>query len=419
MEQLSPGYRLAVDKAYHQAIQHVNRADLRRKVVSDTVYIVPVVFHVLYNKSVENIPDSLLFSQLEVLNQDFRRLNPDTGNLRSIFKSRAGDTRVEFRMASQDPNGNPSNGIDRQYTSVTSWGSLSLNDNMKKTANGGVAAWDPDKYLNIWVCNMDYSGSPYVLGYAYPPVGAPNWGSGSNALSKNYEGVVLHYLVTGRNNPYGAAHSSAAVRASVRGRTATHEVGHFMGLRHIWGDPRFTSDRCVVDDGIDDTPKASDKSNFDCNKSKNTCNEGAGDMPDLVENYMDYSSNICQVMFTRKQSAIMQYCLTQLRPGLAAMRVEFDTLPDPRKVYTVYPVPSSSGVVNISLPDDFAPNTSVLIFDAVGRLVQPEDQFGPVVTRTAVPGVWQARLGTGFYMIRIFDPKKNEEKFFRVLITGN
>jgi hypothetical protein len=130
----------------------------------------------LYSNTYENVEDSLLVNQIEVLNQDFQRQNPDTANTRSFFKSRAGSMKVKFVLADTDPNGNPTNGINRVPTSVTSWGtSNGVNNNMKYTARGGVNSWNPDKYINVWVCDMTYGGTERVLGFAYPPNSHPFW----------------------------------------------------------------------------------------------------------------------------------------------------------------------------------------------------------------------------------------------------
>ena len=128
------------------------------------VITIPVVVHVLYNTSAQNISDAQILSQIQVLNEDFRRTNSDASDTPSDFLGVAADSEIEFCMATSDPSGNSTNGITRKFTSNSSWGT---NDQMKSSSSGGTDAWDTGKYLNIWVCNL--SGG--ILGYAQFPGG--------------------------------------------------------------------------------------------------------------------------------------------------------------------------------------------------------------------------------------------------------
>jgi hypothetical protein len=227
---------------------------------------IPVVVHVVYRTSTENISDAQIQSQINVLNQDFRRTNTD----RTTRWSQAADSEIEFCLATVDPSGNPTTGITRTATSVSGF---STNDAMKYNNQGGKDAWPTDKYLNIWVCNM--SGG--ILGYAQFP------GGGAYAT----DGVVVGHSYFGT--------SGTATAPFNKGRTATHEVGHWLNLRHIWGDGA-----CGTDDFISDTPE-SDAANYGCATGHISCST-----TDMVENYMDYSDDACMNLFTLGQKSRMR-----------------------------------------------------------------------------------------------------------------
>lgn len=309
-EQHHPGYKAVVDNQFQLAKEWSEQNAPRRN-----TYTIPVVFHVVYNSAAENIPDSVIYNQLQRLNEDYARLNADTSNMRSEFDPVAGATQIQFMLAQIDPNGDPTSGITRTSTNTTSFGSFNIFfgdftelEKVKSTSNGGIDPWDQTHYLNIWVCDMSVNGQTMLLGYASPPAGLPNWPVGS--IPDISDGVVLQYQCVGGNNP----NSLGIPNYDVLGRTATHEVGHYLGLRHIWGDGD-----CTMDDGINDTPDATDASQQDCNLNSNTCNadvDGHGDLSDMVENYMDYSAETCQNSFTQGQAALMHGVLENQRYDL-------------------------------------------------------------------------------------------------------
>lgn len=230
-----------------------------------TVVTIPVVVHVIYNNNTENISDAQIQTQIQVLNDDFRRLNSDADNT----WSQAADTEIEFCMATVDPNGASTDGITRTSTNTTSFGT---NDQMKFNASGGKDAWPADDYLNVWVC--DISGG--ILGYAQFPGGPAST-----------DGVVCDYQYFGTT---GTATSPFDL-----GRTMTHEVGHYLNLRHIWGDGG-----CNVDDFVNDTP-VSDGANYGCATGHTSCGT-----VDMVQNYMDYSDDACMNIYTVDQKTRMQ-----------------------------------------------------------------------------------------------------------------
>ena len=229
------------------------------------VVTIPVVVHVLYSNATQNISDAQIMSQIQVLNDDFRRTNSDADNA----WSQAADTEIEFCLATSDPAGNATNGILRVPTSVSAFGT---NDGMKSASSGGSNAWPASNYLNIWVCNIGGG----ILGYAQFPGGSPST-----------DGVVCGYQYFGT---IGTAQAPFNL-----GRTTTHEVGHWLNLRHIWGDGG-----CGADDFVSDTPK-SGGANYGCQVGSSSCGS-----VDMVQNYMDYSDDACMNLYTVGQKNRMR-----------------------------------------------------------------------------------------------------------------
>ncbi|KAA9030683.1 M43 family zinc metalloprotease [Niallia endozanthoxylica] len=240
---------------------------------------IPVVVHVVYNTPVQNVPDEQINSQMVVLNQDFRSLNADIVNVPGVFQDRIADARVEFTLATVDPQGNPTNGIVRVPTNVTEFTIEA--DNVKFTVAGGSDAWPSDKYLNMWVCNLEGG----LLGYAQFPGGPANT-----------DGVVIDFQAFGT--------TGTAAPPFHLGRTATHEVGHWLNLFHIWGDD---GEACTGSDLVDDTPNQAGP-NFGCPTFPHiTCSNGPNG--DMFMNYMDYGDDHCIIMFSKGQADRMDACL--------------------------------------------------------------------------------------------------------------
>ncbi|MFN2439835.1 MAG: zinc-dependent metalloprotease [Chitinophagaceae bacterium] len=237
---------------------------------------VPVVVHVLYNASQLNISDEQIKTQLDALNRDFRRQNSDTTNTPARFKSLAADVQIEFALATADPKGRGTNGIVRKQTTVTEW---NMDDKIKFSASGGDDAWDSRYYLNIWVGKMRS-----LLGYSSAPAGP---------VEK--DGLVINVTAFGTQNvsaPYNM------------GRTVVHEAGHWMGLKHIWGDTY------CGDDTVDDTPKQGGFTSGCPTSFRTSCNNG--EMGDMYMNYMDFTNDACMNLFTEGQKHRMR---TLFQPG--------------------------------------------------------------------------------------------------------
>lgn len=249
-----------------------NVAGTPRDTIAGELITIPVVVHILYNNSVQNISDEQVLSQLEVLNKDYRKLN-NTANIPAPFAGYAADTKISFCIAKTDPSGKATSGIVRKYTAMKSW---TADDQMKFSAAGGDDGWDAKKYLNIWVVNL--SGNN--LGYASLPAAAPD-----------KDGVVIQYDAFG---------SVGAVRYPFdKGRTATHEVGHWLGLMHLWGDA------LCGDDHIDDTPPQRSYNNG-CPSFPHTSSCSVNAYGDMFMNFMDFSDDGCMSMFTYGQKNKMR-----------------------------------------------------------------------------------------------------------------
>ncbi|MGV3631316.1 MAG: GEVED domain-containing protein [Bacteroidota bacterium] len=252
--------------------------DMNKAVVN-----IPVVVHVLYNTSTQNISDAQIQSQLTVLNKDFRKLNTDWSNTPSVYQSLVADCEINFCLATRDPNGNAHTGINRKSTTRTVFDAEL--DDAKSTSTGGYAAWPSSSYLNIWVVPSIKSGSNTgILGYAQFP--------GGPAAT---DGLVICHNYFGTTGTVSAPFN--------KGRTATHEIGHWLNLYHIWGDD---GTGCSGSDQCSDTPNQADE-NYGCPSFPQVSCSNSGDMH---MNYMDYVDDACMYMFTAGQKARMQALFT-------------------------------------------------------------------------------------------------------------
>jgi len=283
-----PEMKLKFEKI-RQAAQSLQATRAKARLTQPVTQI-PVVFHVVYRTSDENISDEQIQSQLEVLNQDYRHRNADSAQTLPAFKSLAADTGIQFCFATTDPSGNPTNGITRTQTTETSFG---LEDAVKFKAQGGQDAWDTQKYLNIWVCNLNEG----LLGLA-------QWPGSAAAI----DGVVLYYKAIGK---YPANPNQDFLYN--QGRSATHEVGHWLGLEHIWGPG---DNGCEDSDGIADTPNQDDATGGCPDGITRTSCTNTAQGGDMYQNYMDYTDDACMNLFTIGQASYMNAIISSARPGL-------------------------------------------------------------------------------------------------------
>jgi hypothetical protein len=277
--------QLSEDPVLAQRYKQINTASERRlkiirkeqgnDIADQTVITIPVVIHILYNNAAENITDAQVQSQLNVLNKDFGKLNDDIGNLPGVFAPYAADCKIKFQLATTDPAGYATNGIVRVKTTQTGW---KQDDKMKYSNNGGDDAWDARYYLNIWVCNLSRS----LLGYGTFP-----------GAAKEKDGVVIRTDVFGTIGNNSSAYN--------KGRTTTHEVGHWLNLKHLWGDTD------CGDDNVDDTPRQKTY-NTGCSSFPKITPGGCNNNPagDMFMNFMDFSDDACIIMFTNGQKSRMR-----------------------------------------------------------------------------------------------------------------
>ncbi len=284
----SPEYRwrrLQIEREIQDWLRRYGGAGARTGLIR-----IPVVVHVLYNTPAQNIPDSQITSQITVLNADFRRLNADATSTPMAFAGVAADARLEFALAVRDPSCAATTGITRTATATTGWTFPS--DAMKSAATGGHDPWDVTKYLNIWIVNY----TDGTLGYGTFP-----------GMPANIQGVVCDFRAFGTT---GTLTTHAA-----GGRTATHEIGHWLNLNHIWGDD---GSACTGSDNVADTPNQAGASPFAACRTfpAVTCMNGPNG--DMFMNYMDYSADECMNMFTAGQVERMDAALHTQRTGILA-----------------------------------------------------------------------------------------------------
>lgn len=322
--------------------------------------IIPVVVHNLYHVASDKITDQQVQAQLKTLNDCFRMRNADTVNTRSVFKSFAADCEIEFRLAISDPRRRATTGIVRKYTPIASW---KMGDDMKFTDRMGDNAWDAKSYLNIWVCKLDkFAGFASVLG-------------SDLAL----DGIVLDLGAIGGGQ-----------------KTLVHEVGHWLGLKHLWGDSY------CGDDGVSDTPKQASHTSGCPTGIRITC--GNNPTGDMYNNYMDFTNDACMTMFSegQKQRMRMLFATGGLRASmLSSAGLKFPLIAeipvaeaDPTWLEPkVYPNPASDYLQLDLSYDRRWVGQAYQLFDMQGQ-VRIRGQFQSAIQRIELKG-----LRPGYYVL--------------------
>lgn len=362
---------------------------------SNVVVTIPVVVHVIHNGDAvgvnENISKARILSQITVLNQDFRRMLGTPGFNENAIGA---DIEVEFCMAQVAPDGSATDGIDRVNLNVSNWSTnASVEENLKPNT-----IWDPTQYFNIWVAQFSTNQSTElggVLGYAQFPSNSGLGGMAGVPDEEMTDGVIIDWRCFGTADIV----SGNYFPDYNKGRTATHEIGHCLGLIHIWGD----SGSCSVNgsdsnkDYCPDTP-AANQPNFDCLDVYNSCPTASGN--DMTENYMDYSNDECMNTFTLNQKARMLTVL-QNSPRRASLLTSTvcSLLATPTfglfENIMLYPNPASD-FVTITVPAGLDLPEAYTIYNSLGQTLSVR-----TVTSSADLTIATSGFSNGIYFVKV------------------
>ena len=331
-----------------------------------SVITIPVVVHVIYRQTHSNlgigtnIPNNQIEDQIRILNEDYSKTNSEFPNPpRNTFVSFAGNPDIKFCLATTDPDGNSTTGVTRTLSTKNSFNYDTESNDMKRDVTGGKDGWPPGKYLNIWVCDIASSGNTTILGYAYLP-GLQSWNAWKDGLVVDFQ----HFGTTGNASP------------SSDGRTPTHEIGHFLGLRHTFCESQ-SGGCCDNDDSnVYDTPATDDVyyGNVNANTNNNTCNDllfGFNtDYLDMDENFMAYSNHTW--MFTTDQVNEMMATLNGYRSSLKNSNVTINCTGivsnnniNFNNNFKIYPNPSN-GKITIQTNN---PKYNIIIKNIIGQTI--------------------------------------------------
>lgn len=382
-----------------------------KKSTATTVITIPVVVHVICNGdavgSNENISDAQILSQITVLNQDFRKLLGTPGyNTNAV----GADVELEFCMAQRKPDGTATTGIDRVTKSTSSYSTMSSVETVK-----AATIWDPTQYFNIWTVFFSNNSSTEMygtLGYAQFPqvpaagttgftIGGTSASAGyfeQNATTANTDGLVVDYRYFGTSSIVTSLSANAPYD---KGRTATHEIGHCLGLFHIWGDSSCGTDYCT------DTPTAH-TSNFDCPTVTNC--SGTGN--EMVENYMDYTDDTCMNIFTLNQkeriTQVMNYCprRASLKTSIACQAPLSNNEVAYFNTIKIAPNPVKD-VLNINIGQLELPD-SLTIYNELGQTI-----YSKKVANTNDLSINAESFNTGYYTVIL--TKNNASRAYKFI----
>lgn len=354
-------------------------ATANKTTVVEEQHAIPVVFHILISSQQLQVIGGMegvqrrIDSQMIVLNRDFNAENPDSVNIPAGFKPVFGNTGIRFALARTAPDGKATAGYEVKVINKNGinlengWGSAQAFSDAKYTAAGGLDAWDPTRYMNVWVVNtLENNSISTILGVAMPFYYVEGTGGG---IPRDEMGIVLHYRAFGKRSsiiePY--------INGADEGRTLTHEMGHMFELFHIWGDD---DGKCTGDDGISDTPPQAYSSSGCPNFPEyDGCSPSGNGI--MFMNYMDYTNDNCVSMFTKEQSARMQrlsspgnvlYSLTK-HPELTTLPTDSNNT---ATTYTIYPNPADD-VVNVLFNKTTEDVLGLYVVNMLGQVVATQE----------------------------------------------
>jgi hypothetical protein len=323
------------DPVFRKKQEQSKKRSISRSMVQNLVTI-PVVVHVVYNIEEENLSDEQIYSQIDVLNEDFQYIIPDS----LMWSEVAGNPEMEFCLATRDKYGNSTCGITRTYTDSTVF---RIQTSVKDESTGGISGWPATDYLNIFICDI-----ANVRGYATFP-----------DAEDSIDGVVLDYLSVGRGEEFIFSDPRFNL-----GRTGTHEVGHWLRLSHIWGDGN-----CDIDDGISDTPSAPGPNNG-CAVGSPACSE---DSLMMVQNYMDYSDDSCMYLFTLGQVNLMRKAFDSLGSRVSILSSRGCQAPAQNEIYFKL------------VFDEYPQDISWELLDSTNNIVASDGNFDPGDESMGIP----------------------------------
>lgn len=398
-ENLSADYEIWLQ----EKIQEYKEAKASGK-LANIVYTIPVVVHVIHNGTnvgiAQNISDAQILSQIEVLNEDFRRLNTDASNTPPAFVPVAADAEINFCLAQTGPDGLPTTGINRVNRNTMGWTAPPYTMTYVNGTIKPATIWNPNQYLNLWVV-PDYNSSGFpLLGHATFPASSTLPGLNAPYGTLTSDGVVIWYKAFGRVGILDPSYDE--------GRTATHEIGHWLGLRHIWGDSQCGTDYCA------DTPTQKEE-NYFCPSYPKLSTAPCVNSPngDMFMNYMDYCDDPCMNTFTLDQKTRMHTVMlnSPFRVALAqSTTCQAPTSIDERDgvKLNIYPNPSN-GMLTVTLSGrSFGSEVEFNVMNAAGASLLKD------VQQISVSGEYTLdlqSLASGIYLldIKTGDVKRTEK----------
>lgn len=375
-------------------IQDFYRKYDKESAFADNLIRIPVVVHVIHNNAAGkiggddngNISDEQIFSQIKVLNEDYRKKISTPGFNNSPVGT---DMNIEFYLADKDPDGKPSLGVNRVYSQKANFDVFDENILLSS-----LSYWDSNRYLNIWVTTLKDD----FLGYAEFPIGEYD-GLELEEIDEKIDGVMIDHRAFGRQT------GTSTDGVYTYGRTLTHEIGHWLGLIHTWGDEYCGDDFCA-----DTPPTESGNLTIRCTPRYSNCRGNR--TLNMIENYMDYTADSCMNIFTGDQKARVRAVLeVSKRRKRLITNSEFNLPQAEKLIVKVLENPSSTDYLQFQILLNAFTNFNYEIFDASGKqIVSAAFEDSP----SRLIQIPKADLGKGVYNLRV---KSGEEIIYKRLIS--